>query len=410
MNVIKWVKNTMPATDNSKEMEIMSIANVEKARTFHRSFPQYETTPLIGLKQLAALLNINSIFVKDEAWRFGLHAFKVLGSSYAIARFIALETGRSISEMDYPALISKELRAGVGQTTFFSATDGNHGRGVAWTANKLGQKSVILMPKGSSQIRLNNIIKEGAKASIENVNYDECVRMAARMAAEIPRGVVIQDTAWEGYEEIPAWIMQGYGTMALESDEQMAEINANPPTHIFVQAGVGSLAGAMIGYFINKYKDNPPTMVVVESDQADCLYKSALAADGEPHKVDGDMQTIMAGLACGEPNITSWEIIKNQAKVFVSCPDWVSAKGMRILGMPLRGDDVIVSGESGAVTTGLLACIMMDENLKRLREDIGLDENSRVLLFSTEGNTDPYNYRHILWNGGYAPVYEKVVF
>lgn len=404
MNVIKWVNNTMPATDASKEMEIMSPANVGKARTFHKSFPQYDETPLVELKQLAKLLNISDIFVKDEAWRFGLHAFKVLGGSYAIARYIARETERDISEMDYETLTSAELREEFGQATFFSATDGNHGRGVAWAANKLGQKSVILMPKGSSRPRLDNILKEGAEASIEEVNYDECVRRVARMAAETPRGVVIQDTAWEGYEEIPAWIMQGYGTMALEADEQMSKLDANPPTHIFVQAGVGSLAGAMVGYFANKYKDNPPTMVVVEADQADCLYRSALAADGKPRVVDGDMQTIMAGLACGEPNITAWEILKNQVKVFVSCPDWVSARGMRILGMPVRGDSVIISGESGAVTTGLLAYVMMDDSLKQLREDIGLNKDSRVLMFSTEGNTDPHNYRHILWDGGCVPT------
>lgn len=404
MNVIKWIKNTMPSTDDSKELGIMSTANVAKARAFHKSFPQYGETPLVELKQLATLLNINDILVKDEAWRFGLHAFKVLGGSYAIARFIARETDRDISEMEYDTLTSDELRAEFGQATFFSATDGNHGRGVAWAANKLGQKSVILMPKGSSQPRLDNILKEGAKASIEDANYDECVRRVAKMAAETPRGVVIQDTAWEGYKEIPAWIMQGYGTMALESDEQMTKLGINTPTHIFVQAGVGSLAGAMVGYFANKYQDNPPVMVVVEADQADCLYQSALAADGEPHKVDGDMQTIMAGLACGEPNITSWEILKNHVKVFVSCPDWVSARGMRILGMPVRGDEVIISGESGAVTTGLLAYIMMDGNLKQLRDDIGLDENSRVLVFSTEGNTDPHNYRHILWDGGCVPT------
>lgn len=404
MNVIKWAKNIMPPADASKEMEIMSIENVEKARVFHKSFPQYKATPLVELRQLAGLFNLGDIFIKDEAWRFGLHAFKVLGGSYAIARYIAKETGRDISEMDYDALTSDRLRREFGQATFFSATDGNHGRGVAWAAGKLGQKSVILMPKGSSQPRLDNILKEGAKASIEDANYDECVRLAAALAAETPRGVVIQDTAWKGYEEIPAWIMQGYGTMALEADEQMTELGANPPTHIFVQAGVGSLAGAMAGYFANRYKKRPPTVVVAESDQADCLYRSALAADGKPHRVGGDMRTIMAGLACGEPNITSWEILKNHAAFFVSCPDWVSARGMRILGMPVRGDSVVISGESGAVTTGLLAYIMMDNGLRQLREEIGLDEKSRVLMFSTEGNTDPNNYRHILWDGGCVPA------
>ena len=130
----------------------------------------------------------------------------------------------------------------------------------------------------------------------------------------------------------------------------------------------------------------------------------AQAADGSIRIVEGDMQTIMAGLACGEPNTTSWQILRNQVKLFVSCPDWVAARGMRILGMPVRGDQVIISGESGAVTTGLLAYAMMDENMKELREAAGLDKDSRVLLFSTEGNTDRDNYRHILWDGGCIPA------
>ena len=198
--------------------------------------------------------------------------------------------------------------------------------------------------------------------------------------------------------------MQGYGTMALEADEQMEKLGANPPTHVIVQAGVGSLAGSMVGYFANKYPKNTPTFIIAESDQADCLYRSAKAADGRIRIVEGDMQTIMAGLACGEPNTSSWQILKDKVKLFVSCPDWVAARGMRILGMPVRGDQVIISGESGAVTTGLLAYTMMDENMKELREEAGLDKDSRVLMFSTEGNTDRDNYRHILWDGGCIPA------
>lgn len=388
----------------AKELEIMALPNVEAARKFHESFPQYGVTPLVELKELASLFGVNDIFVKDEAWRFGLHAFKVLGGSFAMGRHIAKLTGRDISELDYAALTSAELKKELGDITFFSATDGNHGRGVAWAANKLGQKAVILMPKGSSKMRLDNILKEGAKATIEECNYDECVRMAARMADETPGGVMIQDTAWPGYEEIPAWIMQGYGTMAMEADEQMAALGANPPTHVFIQAGVGSLAGSVVGYFANRYPVDPPTFVVAEADQADCLYRSALAGDGRPRIVGGEMHTIMAGLACGEPNPSAWEILKDRVSVFVSCPDWVAARGMRILGMPVRGDQVIISGESGAVTTGLLAYTMMDEGMKELRDAIGLNKDSRVLLFSTEGNTDRDNYRHILWDGGCVPA------
>ena len=403
MNKIKWVSNTMPKTED-KELAIMDLKNVQSAMNFHKSFPQYSVTPLVRLKELAELCGIKEIFVKDEAWRFGLHAFKVLGGSFAMARHIAKTTGRDISELTYEKLTSPELKEETGELTFFSATDGNHGRGVAWSANKLGQKSVILMPKGSAKMRLDNILREGAKATIEEENYDECVRMAAKLAEDTPGGVMVQDTAWPGYEEIPAWIMQGYGTMAMEADNQMEDLNTNPPTHVIVQAGVGSLAGAVVGYFANKYPDNPPIFIVAESDQADCLYRSAITGDGSIKIVDGDMQTIMAGLACGEPNTSSWQILKDKVSVFVSCPDWVAARGMRILGMPVRGDSVIISGESGAVTTGLLAYAMMDEEMKPMREAMKLDKDSRVLLFSTEGNTDRENYRHILWDGGCVPA------
>ena len=398
MNAIKWVKNKMPKTED-KEIEIMALPNVEAARKFHASFPQYSITPLAHLKELAALLGLKEVFIKDESYRFGLNAFKVLGGSFAMGRHIAKATGRSISELTYEKLTSPELKKELGEVTFFSATDGNHGRGVAWSANRLGQKSVILMPKGSAKMRLENILKEGAKATIEEHNYDECVRMAAKLANDTPGGIMVQDTAWPGYEEIPAWIMQGYGTMAMEADEQMEAEALNPPTHVIVQAGVGSLAGAVVGYFANKYPNNPPIFIVVEADQADCLYRSALAGDGAPHIVDGDMQTIMAGLACGEPNTSSWEILKDKVSIFVSCPDWVAARGMRILAAPLKGDTPVVSGESGAVPAGLLATVMMDDDMSELRAAAGLNENSRVLMFSTEGDTDKENYKRVVWEG-----------
>ena len=342
---------------------------------------------------MAKYLGLGTIKVKDESYRFGLNAFKVLGGSYSMAKYIAQKMGKDVSEFPYDVLTSKKLKDEFGQATFFSATDGNHGRGVAWAANKLGQKSVIFMPKGSTETRLKNIQAEGATATIEEFNYDECVRKAAAEAAKVQNGVVVQDTAWEGYEEIPAWIMQGYGTMALEADEQFGE----RPTHVFVQAGVGSLAGAMVGYFSNKYKDNPPVMVVVEAEAAACLYKGAMAGDGKIRIVEGDLNTIMAGLACGEPNITSWDILKNHADCFIAAEDVVAARGMRMLSAPLKGDPQVVSGESGAAPFGALATIMLNDEYAELRKKLKLDSNSKVLLFSTEGDTDPIRWKNIIW-------------
>ncbi len=394
---IKWIENTMPK-DEDKELNIMAATSVGAARAFHQSFPQYAQTPLAELDRLAEFLGVAKLCVKDESYRFGLNAFKVLGGSFAMARYIAKLTGRQFEALDYEALASPQLRRESGEITFFSATDGNHGRGVAWAARVLGQKAVIMMPKGSQAARFENIRAEGALTTIEELNYDDCVRKAAKAAAETPRGVLIQDTAWEGYEEIPSWIMQGYGTMAMEADEQFAAADS-APTHVFVQAGVGSLAGAVVGYFANKYPDNPPVFAVVESDQADCLYRSACAGDGKIRTVGGDMRTIMAGLACGEPSIISWQILKDKVSAFASLPDRVAADGMRVLGAPLPGDPRVISGESGAAPLGFLYALMRDGELTPLREKLKIGKDSRVLLFSTEGATDPENYRKVVWEG-----------
>ncbi len=398
METIKWAANTMPKTEDS-QLQVMALSEIEKAKSFHESFPQYSVTPLVRLNQMAGRLGLGEIYVKDESYRFGLNAFKVLGGAFAMARYIAQQTGRDVSELPYQVLTSGQLREEFGQAAFFTATDGNHGRGVAWAANKLGQKAVVLMPKGSTQTRLNHILKEGALATIEEYNYDECVRMAADMASRTEHGIIIQDTAWDGYEEIPSWIMQGYGTMALEADEQLHTYGCGCPTHVFIQAGVGSLAGAVQGYFANRYPENPPKVIVVEAQAAACLYKSAVCGDGEIRIVDGEMATIQAGLACGEPNTISWDILKNHADTFIAAPDWAAARGMRMLAAPIKGDQPVTSGESGASPFGTLACIMQMDEYRELREHLGLDESSRVLLFSTEGDTDPARYESIVWGG-----------
>ncbi len=398
MKEIKWTKNTMPKTAD-QNLSVMALSEVEKARAFHRTIPGYAPTPLARLTRMADYLGLGEVCIKDESYRFGLNAFKVLGGSFAMAKYIASKTGRDIRELDFDTLTSDQLREEFGQATFFTATDGNHGRGVAWAANRLKQKAVVFMPKGSTEARLKNIQAENAVATIEEVNSDECVRMAAAAAAETPNGVVVQDTAWEGYEEIPSWIMQGYGTMALEASGQLEAYGIDRPTHIFVQAGVGSLAGAVQGYFANKYPDNPPTVVVVEADAAACLYKGAVQGDGEEAIVEGDMETIMAGLACGEPNTISWDILKNHVSVFAAAPDWVAAKGMRMLAAPIKGDVQVTSGESGAAPFGVLAEIMTNPAYAGLKEALGLDKESRVLLFSTEGDTDPDRYKEIVWDG-----------
>jgi diaminopropionate ammonia-lyase len=396
---IKWIDNKMiKAYGKGVSTELFSKQEIEKSRKFHQTFPDYQPTPLRALNRLAESLEVGGIYVKDESYRFGLNAFKALGGSYAIGRYLAKVLNKDISELPFEVLTSPEIKEQLGDITFATTTDGNHGRGIAWTANKLRQKAVVYMPKGSSPYRLQKIREEGALAMITDLNYDDAVRMTAAKAEE-NGWVVVQDTSWEGYEEIPSWIMQGYGTMSAEALEEMNNLGIERPTHIFIQAGVGALAGSVQAYFASLFQENRPKTVIVEANKADCLYKSAQAADGKPRIVDGDMATIMAGLACGEPNLIGWNILKDYSDMFISCPDWVAARGMRVLANPLLGDPRVISGESGAVTSGLLSSFLKDKSFQKARELLDINEKSQILIFNTEGNTDPYKYRSIVWDG-----------
>lgn len=377
-------------------LDFLNLESAKKVQSFHASFPVYKETPLVELKHTAKSMGLGNIYIKDESYRFGLNAFKVLGGSYAIGNYLAKRLGKSITEMPYEKLVSGEIKRELGDITFVTATDGNHGRGVAWTAKQLQQKSVVYMPKGSAEERLMNIRAEGADASITDLNYDEAVRFA-NSQAEQKGWVMVQDTAWEGYEDIPGWIMQGYGTMGYEAYMQLPE----KPTHIFLQAGVGSMAGAVAGFFASVYGGDRPIITIVEPNKADCIYKTAEAADGKLHFVTGDMDTIMAGLACGEPCSIGWNVLRDYADNFISCPDYAAAQGMRVLGNPEAGDTKVVSGESGASAFGCIAEIMRDKTLVELKNKLKLDENSKVLFFSTEGDTDKENYKSIVWDRAY---------
>ena len=348
-------------------------AAAREALAFHRTLPGYAPTPLADLKGLAGHLGLKGLFVKDESARFGLNSFKSLGGSFAM---------------------QKLLSEGPAWQTFVTATDGNHGRGVAWAARTLGQKAVVFLPRGTAQERLDNILRLGAQAEITEYEYDDCVRLALAMSRE-NGWTLIQDTAWEGYERIPALIMQGYTTMGLEIAEQLSGVR---PTHIFLQAGVGSMAGALTGFFAGLYQDEKPVITIVEPDGAACFYESSRAADGQRHFVR-DMHTIMAGLCCGEPSTLAWDIVRRLADHTIACPDRTAADGMRILGSPLPGDARIISGESGAVTAGAVCELMTEESCRDIREQIGLKSDSVVLCISTEGDTDRQNYRDIVWYG-----------
>jgi len=377
---------------------LFGAGQAAQVRRYHESFPIYCPTVLRRLDALSDMLGLGAVYVKDESSRFGLNAFKGLGGSYCIARVLAERASLTTDELTFARLQQSDVKAAAKDLTFVTATDGNHGRGVAWAAKELGLSAVVYLPAGSATERLENIRKLGAQAEITQLNYDDTVRYAAQCEKE--RGwVLVQDTAWEGYEKIPTWVMQGYTTLAMEAVEQLGD---TVPTHIFLQAGVGAMAGALTAFFADYYQDKKPVIVIVEPNGADCIYRTAAAKDGHLHKVGGEMRTIMAGLCCGEPCTIGWDMLRRYAEHFVSVPDVVAAKGMRILGNPAGDDPRIVSGESGAVTVGFMAELMMNEGLRGLREKIGLCADSRVLCISTEGDTDRENYRKIVWDGCWA--------
>jgi len=392
--MVKWIENNIAKSDNSKSMSLMDVKTVEKIKNFHESFPQYDVTPLASLDKLAKKLGVGGIYVKDESFRFGLGSFKALGCTFAIASYIAQKLDRSVWELDYKTL--PDAARQLGEFTFFAATDGNHGRAVAWAAGELGQKAVIYMNKGCPEVRLEHILREKAEASISELNYDDTIRFVKDLAAKTPNSEIIQDTAWEGYEDIPGWIMQGYAVMALEACRQLDALDVKP-THFIVQAGVGAFAGSAQALISNYYGKEAPVSFVVEPHVADCYYKSVKKGDGEPVNVTGDMQTIMAGLACGEPSTTAWEILKNNGNFFVTIDDRHTEKAMRTLAKPEKGDPAVVSGESGASGVGFLLELLLNDDLAELRTKAGVDKNSKFLLFSTEGDTDPDNYQRIVF-------------
>lgn len=369
----------------------------ETARNFHQTIPGYAPTPLADLKGLAVTLGIGALYVKDESYRFGLNAFKGLGGSFCIANYLARKLGLAIEDVTFAKLQEPAVHEKIKDLCFVTATDGNHGRGIAWTAHCLGVKSKVFMPKGSSLERLHNIQALGSDACITEYNYDDTVRHATKIAEE-NGWPLVQDTAWEGYETIPSWIMQGYTTMALEAVEALPEA----PTHVFLQAGVGAMSGAVAGFLADYYGDNKPVITIVEPNKADCIFHTAAANDGKLHNVTGDLHTIMAGLACGEPCTIGWEELDAHAEHFASVPDWVAAKGMRILANPVEGDDRVISGESGAATTGFVCELLQNESLDLLRAQLGLTKESRILCISTEGDTDRANYRRIVWDGAWS--------
>ena len=358
--------------------------NSDTAYNFHKTLPGYLPTPLLNLRHFAKKIGIGDCYIKDESQRLGLNAFKVLGASYAMAEEIKKYVPEGQSNLSFESI--KSHKTSIKDLTFVTATDGNHGRAVAWCAEQYGCRAVVFMPKGSSEIRLKSILEHKAKAEITELNYDETVKYAESEAIK-NNWVLLQDSSWPGYTEVPRNIMVGYKTMVQEFFEQTSDW----PTHVIAQAGVGSFAASIFSSFISLTKQKPK-FILLEPSGAACFFNSVKVGDKKPH-LTPDLNTMMAGLSCGMPSILAWDIIVPITDIFVICEDNIAIKGMQILSQPTEGDPSIISGESGAVPIGFLHEVATNPLYSDLRDQLQLDVSSKVLFFSTEGDTDPELYK-----------------
>lgn len=394
-----------PHRTPSPAPDFLSREATGPVRHLHESLKQYAPTPLVELNGLAKRLGVAAICVKDESKRFGLNAFKGLGGVYALCRSVCESLGLDHHTVTMEQLQRPENREKISKMTFVTTTDGNHGKGISWAAGLLGAKSYVYMPRGLVEARAQAIRDAGsAEVTITDLSYDDAVRYAAKMAEE--KGwTLIQDTSWPGYETAPRWIIQGYTTMVYEAMDQLELLGYRRPTHVFLQAGVGAMAGGVTGALCCTYGKDRPKIAVVEPEEVACIFESLRQDDGKEHKAIGSEITIMAGLNCAEPCQLTWPILRDNTDFAFACPDAVSARGMRVLAAPAGGDRPVVSGESGAVTAGLLSLLLEREELRPFRDKLGLDENSVVLLFNTEGDTDPQGYRHVVYDGAHPLMF-----
>ena len=367
---IEAIQNHKYDLVKAKAASHISSEMVEEIMRFHQSIGN-KVTPLIALSGLAKNLGIQSLFVKDESHRLGLNAFKGLGASYAM---------------------SKQLGKNSKIEVFCTATDGNHGKAVAWMANKLGKKAVIYMPKGTVSDRVKSIEKEGAEVHVISGGYDAAVKKAHNKAQSYQDSnswCLIQDTAWEGYEEIPTDITRGYLTQTHEITQQIKDQKIDI---IFLQSGVGSWAASILMYILSFWK-KPPLFISVEPHSANCLFQSIKST--KRVSVDSKETTAMAGLDCGTVSTEAWKILKHGISGSLSISDNLMEEAVRMLANPLENDLYIKSGESGASPLAALIGLIRSSEMGAFKRKIRLNNNSNILLINTEGDTDRENYKRI---------------
>ena len=360
------------ATDTIPSNTTSTVIRRSKALDYHQSLPAYQSTQLVSLPGLAKKYEVGNIYVKDESHRFGLNAFKGLGASYAIHKI--LEKQPDIA-------------------TFCTATDGNHGRAVAWASRLAGKKAIVFVPKDTVESRVKAIEGEGAVVINTGLHYDETCEIARETSLK-EGWQLVQDTAWKDYEEIPALIKAGYQTHFQELENEIHSFPSPKIDLVFLQAGVGSWAGSAIWYYLNRYGKNRPKIVVVEPYEAAGILASFEA--GKRVSPNGTFKTIMAGLNCGIPSSSSWDIIKSGTDVIIKIKDEFAEQAIRTLFYPNGDDPRIVAGESGVGGLAGFIALMTKPDMQILRDTLGITQHTNILFYNTEGATDPINFNKII--------------
>jgi diaminopropionate ammonia-lyase len=362
---------------------VLPAAGFRRAKAAITAWPGYAPTPLLDLPDIATGADVTALRMKDESSRFGLGSFKALGGSYAVATLLSGELSRRGVAMSASAeaLAEGRHRDVTESVTVTCATDGNHGRSVARGAQRFHCRCVIFVHETVSQGRADAIAAFGAEVIRVPGTYDDAVREADRRA-RADGWLVVSDTSYPGYTEVPRDIMQGYRLMADEAADQWS---GPPPTHVFIQAGVGGAAAA-VSVQIRARFGTAPLLVVVEPERAACLFASA--REGAPTVAIGSLDTIMAGLACGEASLLAWQELERAAFAFMTIPDAAAIDTMRLL-----ADAGLSIGESGVAG---LAALLLAAGDPAARAKLRLDAASRLLCFGTEGVTDPFLYQQML--------------
>jgi diaminopropionate ammonia-lyase len=350
--------------------------SVEAVRAFHRTLPGYAPTPLVSRPDLARVLGLGELLVKFEGPRFGLMAFKSLGAAWALQQLVE--------------------RNGIKPSAVATATDGNHGRGVAWAARLLGIPAMIYLPAHVAAERIDRIVGEKARVVLVHGNYDDAVRLCAEQAAA-EGWQVVADIGYDGYLEVPRTIVEGYSTLFAEIDEALAARRAAQPDLVLVPGGVGGLLHAAIDHY--RQRESPPRIVVAEPSEADCLTESISAPEGRPTSSRGTIHSVMACLNAGTVSLTSWPTVRRGTDVFLAIEDRFAEEALRLLHRPTDGAEAIPAGESGAASLAGLLALVEDDRFAEARRFLELGPSTRALVVCTEGMIDPDAVRRILDGG-----------